>query len=239
MKNSSKLERLPPLIVVIVGVILSLLALVAGTYDPLWSWLGVTNGNLRGSLTLTFSLFFLLVSFLLAHYQKLDEIATSVQNFTDGLNKRLKQELPHIQVLRAILADAALKEIAASLGDARVVRNTRILGDKLRGGYQSEEGREYARIFEKRLIRGGMIAYDVINTSWQDYARDLLAKVPDQHYRCYVVANSLPSFLNFIVLEYADGERDVYFGWAISPTRGFEQVCFHTTENRVVSFFAD
>ena len=230
--------RIPPVAYLVVGTILGVFGIIAGTYDPLWEWAGITGVQLRGYLTLCASLVILLIGYLLAYYAKLEDIEKSLNVSWREVTAGIQAGLPRIQSIRALSADMALQEVATKLPQAHIALNTRIVSDAVETRYKSKEGQQYEAAV-KESIKSGTIFREVVSAKWADYCRALSAKNADRQYECRLADNTLPSFLNFIVLEYKSSEREVYFGWAISPARGFDQVCFQSSEERLVSFFRD
>jgi hypothetical protein len=84
---------------------------------------------------------------------------------------------------------------------------------------------------------------EIVNDPWKKAALErcneieLLGKGCKGNYYAQLLATTLPSFINFSILEYDDNVKEVVFGWAITKGRRFEQKCFSTTEQSIVNFF--
>ena len=179
-------------------------------------------------------MFFLLSSFIIA----LNGRFSDFHEETEALIRKIQSQTPQMPLFAVMSGDDALLELCFSLKRAKIALNTRMLSDDAEAGYPSQVGKKYEAT-TKASVRAGLTLKDVVSNKWLPYCQSLSRELSNASgdYRGYHIGSSFPSFLNFIVLEYPEGHKEVFFGWAISPGRGFEQPCFRTNEVRLVQFF--
>lgn len=223
---------------IVIGTFMSVFGLAVGSYDPMWVQFNV-NADVRGGLTIGVSLFCLLLGFLIAIYLK-------AQSQEEVLNKNLndlKYQIPQISTFKVLDANSALLYLECQFPLIRSMVNTRIASDE-NAGYSTAQGKSYSAAIEK-AIKNGLQLREIVNKPWQQSAEErrksLTSKIAfgpvNGSYEFQVLNTSLPSFLNFCVLDYFDGRKEVIFGWAITKGRRFEQKCFVSDEKSIVEFF--
>lgn len=222
---------------IVIGIFMSVFGLVFGSYDPLWDQFDV-NADVRGGLTIGLSLFFLLLGFLFAIYLK----SQSQEEILNQTLNDLKYQIPQLSTFKVMDANSALSYLECQLPLIRSMINTRIASNQ-NAGYSTTEGKSYNAAIEKS-IKKGLQLREIVNKPWQESAENrkqsltsiILGQV-NGSYEFQVVDTALPSFLNFSVLAYLDGRKEVIFGWAITKGRRFEQKCFVSDERSIVEFF--
>jgi hypothetical protein len=218
------------------GTIIGIGGLALTSYDPLWDWMSVPR-DLRGSLTTGFSIFTLLFGFLAAFYLQQEDAASAVARENVSLMGQMISSIPHLNLFSFHTGDEAMRLIANEFGRAHVALNTRIF----HGDYNPTSNPAFASWDRslRRGVRSGLSYKEVVSRGNCDLARErarsLRATVGS--YDAVWIDYLLPSFMNFIVLEYPGGVKDVWFGWLVSQGAGFEQHVIRTTESRIVQLF--
>lgn len=222
----------------IIGLSASIAIAALGTYEPLWIKLKISDPVLRGILTVFIALLAMLGSFLMAIYVELGNQSETLTQSNNDLVTEVINTMPHIQPFRCIPCEAAILEISAKLSRVKLVWNTRIVASAAPSGYPNTVGKTWTDAVISGL-QHGLHFRDVISSAWVDYCTELRdnINVEGGSYDAKVVGIDIPSFMNFIILEYIDGSKELYFGWALSPLYGFDQNSFLTTEGRLIHFF--
>lgn len=149
--------------------------------------------------------------------------------------------LPQTRAFAALVTSAeGLTYLERILPDAKTVYNTRLISTLEKPPRSDSTGKQSTEWDEALAasLKNGAHVYEVVTRAWEAECRAL----DDAHqtYHCKVIDMVMPSFLNFIVIEYKSGqEREVLFGWLSTTKGGFDNSCFRTTEPRVVEFFRD
>jgi hypothetical protein len=91
----------------------------------------------------------------------------------------------------------------------------------------------------RTAIRSGTVFREIISSGWVPHAQERLEDLQGAGgmYEASRVSCDLAAFLNFYVLVYKNGSKEVFFGWVMSPSHGFDQPCIRTSEPRVVQLF--
>lgn len=229
-------SRILEILSISLGTLFAVLSLALGTFDPLWIQLGV-GPEIRGGLTTAVSLFVLLMGFLFAIYIK----AQAQEDVLGKALSDLKFQIPQISAFKVIDANNALLYLKCQLPLIKSIVNTRIASDG-NAEYHTSEGKSYNDAIEK-AIKDGMQFREIVNTPWKNSAATRAEALKPSRskvngaYEYQVLNTTLPSFLNFCVVSYSDGRKEVLFGWAITKGRRFEQKCFISDEKSVVEFF--
>ncbi len=229
------------LTIIVIGLVFSILSLVFGAFDPLFDWLGTGTCNtaqltqacqLRQGIAIGLSVFFALAGFLVAVFDKLAEVSSKVERHIGDLPLRVRNFRTFDN------SNQALTYIAGRLSLASVVRNTRIVAHNLtRPEDFAGQERENYEDGVRKLIERGAFVYDVVTKHWESDAIKLAKLKNAKSYRCRVLRQDLPPCLNFTILFFGPGDRELIFGWALSAAAGFERQCFLTTDDHVIDFF--
>jgi hypothetical protein len=228
------------LIAVILSVLFGAGSVWLGTYDPLWTMLGLSN-DLRGSLTIALSLFVLLAGFLIAYYLQQSDVRDRLTALGERLPSELREAInsqPQVDVLAVVNGDQALRLLCERIKTAEVVLNTRITAGTTIYSITPKSLENWERAM-RAAIRAGAIFREVVSEGWQDLARERVAALAGYKgiYEASRIPFLLPAFLNFTVMQHTDGSKEVWFGWIMSPTHGVEQACMRSTERRLVQLF--
>ncbi len=130
-------------------------------------------------------------------------------------------------------SDKALKELASRLPRAKKVYNTRIPGKDVNLYLQKQSAawREAVRHF---VAEPKHLFVEVLGQALKNDASNLIGS---PGYKPFCFPCALTSFLNFIILEYKDGTKEVWIGWVINPLSILEQPCFVFTDDSIVQLF--
>jgi hypothetical protein len=228
------------LIAVIFSVLLGAVSVWLGTYDPLWTMLGLSN-DLRGSLTIALSLFVLLTGFLITYYLQQSAVLNRLAELGEQLPLVLREEInkqPQVDVLGVFNGDQAHRLLCRRLETAKVILNTRITMGTTVYSITSNSLETWERSL-RTAIRSGAVYREIVSDGWQELARERVSSLAGSKglYEACWIPYSLPAILNFTMLQHTDGTKEVWFGWIMSPTQGVDQVCFRSTERRMVQMF--
>ncbi len=221
----------------LLGSAFAALSIVFGSYDPWWQIVGLAD-SYRGTFSYALSVFFLLVghtiSSLIREARSLNEMRLEAAD----IERRLRNSIPYINSLHLLdTSDDAFQYLETVLPLARTAKNTRLTLVKP-GTYITEAGKSYEEAL-KKSIKAGLQFKDVICPLFVESAERLLSKTKGSRglYDCAVLEKVPDVFLNFIVLTYTDGMKEVLLGWAITKSSGFEQRCIRIADNRVAEYF--
>ena len=226
--NNHMKKRWILLIPALLSILIAAGSIVISTYEPLWIALGVSDLNFRGSLTMASSVFFLLLGFLVSQYWSDATTLTVVQQ---KLN-----ELAKSQSFSVCRGDQALDELCGKIGRASRILNTRI-------GTSPEHYTSAGKLMSKwetslrKAVRNDVSLTDVFGPEWVALAKErTIALQGSGRYEAFLSTRSGP-FINFILLEFLDETREVWFGWHASTSLELSDVCIRCSESNVVSLF--
>jgi len=217
--------------------IVSVGSLWLSSWEPMLDWLRVP-ANLRDSLGTSLSILVLFLGFLPVLYLQSNRLLEDVDVRVNSIVAELRGSIPHFSTVEVMSADTAFLRLAESLPHARHVWNTRIANPTAASLYVTRNYAQYLAAMDE-AVRNGLIVRDVVVPALQSVAARLgtVAATSSGTYECRVVTFAELTYVNFIALDFQDGRREVYFGWAISRARGFEQPCFRFRDERIVEFF--
>ena len=220
------------------GVALGVLSLALASFDSLWTMLGVAR-DLRTGQSTGLAILFLSLGFLIAlHFQqeefKLELLAAQQANLN-----RLIASVPMIGVFSYQTGEDAMSTLTKVIATARAASNTRISSSKVntmvgRHGLSSPWDSAL-----RHAVANGLTYREVVSSNHAELVRDRRLTTDGSHgvYEAVILRQVPPAFLNFIVLEYLDGTKDLWFGWMASRTSGFEGTVVRTAELRLIALF--
>lgn len=178
------------------------------------------------------SIFTLLVGDRLASAQR--EHASYAR--LDQKVSEIVQKLPDTYYLREIpFATDAMVYIADNLPRCKAVLNTRMAPEAI-------EAHGVARTMfgtaMKDSIRHGTRWRDVLSAQFEEAGQACLADLADAKgsYKYFLVDCSAPT-INFIVMDYGAGHREVVFGWIMSRLHQDDRPAYLSADQRLVRFF--
>ncbi|HEV2889182.1 MAG TPA: hypothetical protein VGX28_02300 [Frankiaceae bacterium] len=213
-----------------------MLSLALVSYDRLWSFLGVARDQRAGQST-GLAVLCVCIGFLVAVYiQQCDFHAELIQAQAQEF-AAFRSALPPADTYSYYTGTEAMALLVNAISTARVAKNTRILSPKL-----SETSHSAGSSWDlaiRQAVAAGLTFREVVSRDNEALTRDRLsaAEAGVGRYEASILLHSLPSFLNFIVLEKVDGSREVWFGWVVSRTAGFEDVVVRACEDHIVRLF--
>lgn len=221
--------RRPPsrnaIISLTLGTVLGLATFAVTSYQPLWEAVGA-SGPVAASLGIGLSVTILLLGFLIAlYFQQVD--------FQD----ELRRAIPSLTLFELFTGDEAMHNVARLFSSARVALNTRIFSGEFN---PMENPGHYSWDRQLRAaVRNGLTFREVVSSGNLELVKDRKQKLRKSRgmYEAVIVDYEFDSFLNFVLLEFKDGSKEVWFGWLISTGAGFEQHVVRTTEKEVVHLF--
>jgi hypothetical protein len=207
------------------GTVLGLGTFAITSYQPLWEAVHA-SGEVTASLGIGLSVTILLIGYLLAlYFQQAD--------FQD----ELRRAIPSLTLFELFTGDEAMHHVAKLFSTARVVLNTRIFS----GEFNPMENPGH-HSWDKQLraaVKNGLSFREVVSAGNLELVCDRKRNLTKGRgaYEAVVVDYSFDSFMNFVLLEFKDGSKEVWFGWLISAGAGFEQHVVRTTEKQVIHLF--
>jgi len=242
---------------IVVGLFLSLLSLIVGSSDPLFKILqtgecdyGLIGGcQLREGVSIALAVLFALGGFLIAVFDKFSDVEATLADLALSTKRQVEVDLPALfdqlgrdRTFRAFPnSDAALQYIMGRLPAAKTAHNTRLVAHDFPDDYVGKGMRNEYETSVQNALSHGLVFYDLVSSHWKDHAAEMQKLKGDGtgEYKFRWLDISLPPSINFIVLEFGHGDRELIFGWAISKTAGFEKQCFLTTERGVIDFYVE
>lgn len=208
--------------------------------DTLLDALGIAATS-RPSYATAFSVFFLLVGFLLIQYSQQVRATAYVSEQVEQVAARLQARIPIVQGVEVVTTDDAFEALAIHLRSATHIWNTRIAPPEAVVSYDTPASKRYERALRQALNQGASMR-DVVSSDWREEAVAVAERIAPTGgtYRWRLVARTdMPPFLNFIVVETRPGVRIGYCGWAVSRDRGYEQPCLQVNDARVIDYLLD
>jgi len=132
----------------------------------------------------------------------------------------------------------AIEYLCSRLPYACTVLNTRVSDTGV--APRTDIGDKWSKIIAKR-VKAGLVFKDIVSPTFNEYAKQLESACSNAggSYNYTVLANTPPSYLNFIVLEYQNGDEEVLLGWATSTYKGMEQRAYTIRDKRMIAYFRD
>jgi hypothetical protein len=221
--------RRPPsrnaLVSLALGTVLGLLSFGLTSYQPLWK-LVHASGDVSATLGVGLSVIILLLGFLFALYFQQSDY-----------QDELRRAIPNLTLFTVSSGDEAMHQVSRLFSSARMVLNTRIFS----GDFNPTANPGHSH-WDKRLrsaVRDGLTFREVASAGNLDLVceRKRVTEGGSGLYDAVIVDYNFESFLNFVLLEFRDGTKELWFGWLVSPGAGFEQHVVHTTEKQIVQMF--
>ena len=193
--------------------------------------------DLRASLSIGLSVFVLLLGFVLAIYFLMAEWTDEIARGNEALLVRMMHTIPQLDHFTFHTGDESMKIIGDQFAKAKIALNTRIFN----GDYnpRSNTGFEVWDRGLRRAVRNGLTYKEVVSRGNRELciSRANGAIGGKGTYDAVWINYTLPCFLNFVILEYEGGVKEVWFGWLVSRGVGFENYSIRTTEARIVHMF--
>jgi hypothetical protein len=235
MSGKGTTHTFRPFFSILLGTLIGVATLALTNFDPLWNWLKVP-ANIRDPLTLGMSIFFLLVGFLLAFYFQQADAATTQAAENERFRTGMLQSIPQLTLFTMYNGGEAIRFISEVLGKAKIVLNTRIFT----GTYNPNE--KSLQLWDSAIcdaVNERLFFKEVVSEGNRDLVSNRIRATSNSKgtYQGAWVDYQLPGFLNFIILEFSTGLKEVWLGWRISPGVGFECPVVRTNEAHVVAIF--
>ena len=155
-----------------------------------------------------------------------DEVTAAVSN--------LARSLPSYYVIHEFASsDNAVQYICQRLPLARAAFNTKICRDAI--PLSRDAGDKYM-IAVRSALDVGVFYKDIVSPGYIDYAEELRHYQGKGQYHFRVLDTNVPSFLNFIALEYDQEDEEVIIGWATSKTSWTDERAYLVRDRRLVSY---
>jgi hypothetical protein len=221
--------RRPPsrnaLVSLALGTILGLLTFGLTSYQPLWK-LVHASGNVQASLGVGLSVIILLLGFLFAFYFQQSDY-----------QDELRRAIPNLTLFTVSSGDEAMRRVSQLFSSARVALNTRVFSGEFNP--MANPGHSYWDQSLRSAVRDGLTFREVVSAGNLDLVCERKRDTAGGSglYDAVVVDYNFESFMNFVLLEFLDGTKELWFGWLVSPGAGFEQHVVHTTEKQIVQMF--
>jgi hypothetical protein len=219
-----------------IGTILGVLSLALSSYDQLWDFFGVAR-DLRTAQTTALAILFLSAGFLVAVYFQQGDFKAELLAAQRSELAKLINSIPNTAIYTYYTGDDAMEALVAVLATVRCASNTRVLSRQLNLTLHAEASPWDQAI--QNCVQSGLTFREVVSPGNEALVRNRRRSATGGKgvYEATILRHSLPSFLNFIVLEYRDGSKEVWFGWIVSRSSGFEGTVIRTAEVRIVTLF--
>lgn len=220
----------------IITYIAAAISFAFSAYDPLWELLGLPNDQ-RASMTTGFSLFLMLLGHFLGVESldrtlgaKIDTLSVAVNN----INHVIGQSNIH----KLGTGDDGLRYLVSRFASATSIQNTRVPSANATK-YRSEFAPTYGKAFEE-LVRSGTIVREIVGVGLKSYCEKLasISRNADNPTYHYSIVDPKPiSFINFTIIGYHDGAKEVIFGWPVSAVEEFSAQCFASKDPSLIQLF--
>lgn len=222
------------------GLALSIASLWLGTWDAFWQLVTVPVEQ-RAAYTWTLSILFLLAGFFVSIISVVKENHNHIEIINNTIQTTLHQTR-NASTVTPISSDEAFSELIHKIGAAEVIWNTRVSRRIPKESYPSRPGQSYWKAVEE-TVKKGTEYREIADPSWGEVLLSSGLINYSENVDISILQNGLDAFLNFIVLEYADGQYETYFGWTVTRKSAASQVCFHTRNTQLarllISFHND
>lgn len=238
----------------VIGLLFAVITIWLGSYGELWATL---DPRLRGSLTVAVSMFFTLGGFLLASYVQRGRLSQELVQAKKAIiaqQRQTKREIiaqqrqakkdiiqqqahsPQIDAITVYTGTEGMEHITRLVLQAKVALNTIILPrvEDLWPKQPIMEDWDKAVIL---AVQNSTCFRDVASEACERFVIARASALSGMDYGARVVPSTIEAFPNFIVLEYQDSTKEVWFGWTRPSPASFSQRCFRCRESEVVAFF--
>ena len=240
--DSSATDR-TEFVIAAVTLLLGALAIVAGTFDPLWNWLGIGSheNELRGLLSVGVSVFIMLVGILGTVWLLSARTLNKVSSDVSGIVGRVQAHVPSFASAEIVSKEAAFEELELQLQMAATAWNTRLGTGHEPTRYSTPGAQRYVKRIGTELERG-LEFVDVAAATFEDDARKLLAiskKSEKGRYQCLLYEQTGPGYINFIVIRLKDGSHLTFCGWSTTLAPGGDRSVLRFRDETVACFFRE
>lgn len=224
-------------IAIAIGTILGVLSIALPSLNSFWSIFGVVSQQERVGESTALAILFICLGFLLAVYLQQLDFKSDVLKLQDEKLERLISAIPSIHIYSRYSGDEAMVFIASLLPITKMALNTRILTEEM-----NKTNHPVLSPWDNAVrsaVKNGLTFRDVVSKGNESIAngRSQAAIGGSGIYEASFVEHSLPSFMNFIVLEGRDGSLEVWFGWIVSKSAGYEGTVIRTGDAHIVQLF--
>jgi hypothetical protein len=184
------------------------------------------------------------LGFSILIFMIIEKISTfmEISNLKESINEEIDKKFSGIPIFNIITeyktADEAMEYLCSKLPLANTILNTKISKDTIH--VNNELGKRYKKTL-KECIKNGLTYKDVISNGFEEYKTELelYSKGLTGKYICKNVDIDLSCFINFIILIYKNGEKELLIGWATSAYNGTEIPAYKISDSRIISYFED
>lgn len=218
------------------GALLAVGAIALDAWGSLWNAFGIPNDQ-RSGVTTAIAILSVNLGFVIGIYFQQNDFKADVLDSQRNELARIQSIIPTLRIYQTYTGDAAMHELIRLIPSVRSAHNTRILSPKM-----SQLSYSGDSPWDDSICRGltnGLVFREVVSPDNENLARLRTSHAAgcDGTYRASVLRHNLPSFMNFIVVEYDTGHKDVWFGWIVSEMAGWEGTVIRTGEQRIVALF--
>lgn len=149
----------------------------------------------------------------------------------------LARSLPSHYFIREFpSSDDAMGYLSRRLPLARAAFNTKICKDAIPPS--RDTGDRYTTAIGTAL-EAGVFYKDIVSPGYMNYAKELRCYQGKGQYHFRVLDSDVPSFLNFIVLEYDEEDEEAVIGWATSKTSWTDERAYLIKDRRLISYLRE
>lgn len=130
--------------------------------------------------------------------------------------------------------------LSGLLKDTTSAQNTRLFPPK-QGKHYPETFTIWNEAIRENVNNNGLHFKELVSRDfWESELKEFHASLSDNPRYTLILVDfppNLESILNFIIMEYKDGRKEVWFGWTFTKFEGKEQQCFQSDDASLVRFF--
>jgi uncharacterized protein YpmB len=228
------------ILIISISAILGLLSIIFG--NKLWTFLGINDISLQASLISISSIFIIFFGFLISYFSLLSETQEKVIELKTDLIAEIKSFLPHTDNFKVYNGTEALKIIAEKLNQTQLTLNTKLASKDFDVDKFYVGGTDSFPKAVKSAVKNGMVFKEIAANYGVKMARELKADINSLknvsgRYEGYEINIELNSMINFVILQFRDGTKEIWFGWLVSKGRDIDQSIYRSTDVRLIGLF--
>ncbi len=131
-------------------------------------------------------------------------------------------------------SEIGLIKLAERIQEADLVLNTRVVGRNVKENYYTKKSLVWEEAISTYVKAGGIFKEIVSSIFRKEYE---LHQSEGEGYQAEILDPKWSSFINFTVIHFKDGSKELWFGWLVHEHKGLEQPCFVLKDMGLVQFF--
>lgn len=228
------------IIILIVTICFTVVSFLQGFI--IWDYFGIKSELAKSSLTISSSIFIMFIGFFLTFYDLLNSLRNDFILLKNEIAEEVFSSVPNYDKLNSYTGTEAILILSKKLSFAKLALNTRFTPQEFGRLYSPETS-----VWNKsicRHIKNGLQFREVSCYSGTDECHEMnkslkLIKGIKGSYKASQIDLNISSCINFIVLYFRDGTKEVWFGWILTKGKELEKICFKSSNGNLIDMFED